>query len=724
MRELSISFDGYWIVVAICIAIVFLALVYIFYRRTNPPISRGMRITLGIMRSAAICLLLFSLASPLISFLTVSEMEPHVALLFDNSESIKTVEDFDLKKGVIDFYAENPLPGQTTGFIRDDFSFADSLADLTPPLTLDAKSTALGECLSALRDRYVGLNLRSVIVFSDGLVNSGASPLKAAAELQVPVHTVDLGPQKSSNDIRIVELVHDDVAYAGKTAQIEIEVESSGFEQVRIPVSISSRGRTLSTKEIRLSGNRARQSVQIEFVPPDEGVSTFTVSLPAQPDEELTDNNGRTFRMKVLKSKQRVLLAAGYLSWELTFLKRILDQSEDYEYDLSVFDRNGNLKTAPFASSPEELRKYDLIVLIDYAPSILASKVSGLRRYVEDYGGAVMFMLGTEFSRSSPAGKLAEMLPFDLSESVLAHPGSEFHLRLTEAGKYHPVMRIDDETADLQSVWNDLPPFQLYLTAGMEKPGTTVLAVHPEPDYHGRLIPLVTASRVGRGKLLTTCVAPVWRIDFVSRDNGGTGNRYRRFIDNCIKWLATKEDAQRLRVWPDESVFRSGEHVTFSASLYDESYQALSDASAILTVYPDSGVAGDTLISTMVMTAHGKLRSDFHLLDEGSWRYSAEVRRGDNVETIIEGDFLVEAFSLEEETLYEDDNLLAELAAATGGRNMPLSMIDSLAGLFDLGSSEKRIWHEFPLSNHWIVLLAVLVLLSAEWAMRKRLELL
>lgn len=718
------SFEGYWIVVAICLAVVFLALVYLFYRRTNPPISRSMKITLGIMRSAAICLLLFSLASPLISYLTVNKMEPHVAVLFDNSKSVQSVEDFDLKKSVIDYYTENPLPGQTTDFVRENFSFANSLVELQTPLSLDEKSTALGECLSDLRDRYVDLNLRSVIVFSDGLANSGVNPLKAAGELQVPVHTVDLGPQKSSRDIRIVDLVHDDVAYAGKTAQIEIEVESSGFEQVRIPVSISSNGKSLSTTEIKLSGNRARQNLKIEFVPPDEGVSTFTVSVPVQPDEELTDNNGRTFRMKILKSKQRVLLATGYLSWELTFLKRILDQSEDYDYDLSVFDRSGNLKTQPFASSPEELRKYDLIILIDYAPSILASKVSGLSSYVKDYGGAVMFMLGIEFSRSRPARKLASMLPLDFSELVIAHPGSQFHLRLTEAGKYHPVMRIDDETADLQSIWNDLPPFELYLTPGPEKSGTTVLAVHPEPDHNGRLIPLVTASRFGRGKLLTTCIAPVWRIDFVSRDDGGTGDRYQRFIDNCIKWLATKEDTQRMRVWPDESVFRSGERVTFSASLYDESYQALPDASAILTVYPDSGTVGDTLVSTMVMTAPGRLKSDFHLLDEGSYQYSAEVRRGDNVEAVIKGDFLVEAFSLEEETLFEDDDLLAKISAATGGQNLQLSMIDSLAGLFDYGSSEKRIHHEFPLSNHWIMLLAILTLLSAEWAMRKRLELL
>ncbi len=724
MRELSISFEGYWIIVAICLAVVFPALVYFFYRKTNPPISRGLRITLGIMRSAAICLLLFSLASPLISYLTVSEMKPHVAVLFDNSESIRTVEDYDAKKSVIDFYTRNPLPGQTNDLVRDNYSFADSLSELTLPLTFDEKSTALGDCLNALPERYADLNLKSVIVFSDGLVNSGSSPLKAAADLQVPVHTVNLGPQKSSKDIRIVDLVHDDVAYAGKSTQIALEIESSGFEQVRIPVSVSTKGKTLSTKEIKLSGNRARQSIEIDFAPPSEGISTFTVSLPAQPDEELTDNNVRTFRMKVLKSKQRILLAAGYLSWELTFFKRVLDQSEDYQYDLSVFDRSGNLKSAPFSSSPDELSKYDLIILIDYAPSILASKVSALTSYVKDHGGAVMFMLGPEFSQSRPGRELASLLPLDFSEPVQAFPGKEFHLQLTEAGKYHPVMRIDDEAADLQSVWNNLPPFQFYLTAGREKPGATVLAVHPEPDFNGRLIPLVIASKSGHGKLLTTCMAPLWRTGFVSPDDGNSGDRYRRFIDNCIKWLATKEDTQRLRVWPDESVFRSGERVTFSASLYDESYQALSDASVVLTVYPDSGTVGDTLISTMVMTAPGRMKSDFHLLDEGSWRYSAEVRRGDKIEAVIKGDFLVEAFSLEEATLYEDDNLMAELAAATGGRSIPLSMIDSLAGTFDFGTSEKRTRHEFPLSNHWIILLAVLVLLSVEWAIRKRLELL
>ncbi len=51
-------------------------------------------------------------------------------------------------------------------------------------------------------------------------------------------------------------------------------------------------------------------------------------------------------------------------------------------------------------------------------------------------------------------------------------------------------------------------------------------------------------------------------------------------------------------------------------------------------------------------------------------------------------------------------------------------MIDSLIPQMNLLSGEHRTRREYPLANYWIILVAVLTLLSLEWAIRKRLQLL
>jgi hypothetical protein len=725
MRDISFSFASIWLAVAIVLVAVLLLFTIFYYRRTNPPISKGKRIFLAVLRSTAFALLLFCLAEPVFSYLLVRVIPPHLAVLFDTSESVQTVEDFDEKSRLLTQLTDNPFPGQEAmTFVRDDYAFSDSLSDLAPPLSFDGKQTSLGNCLRSLRDIYEDRNLQGVVVISDGLVNSGVDPMNAASELAVPVYTLDLGPQKSSKDIRIVRLTHDEVGYEGKPSEIELEIESRGFEELTIPVTIKSGGRTLGTSEVRLSGANARQSIALDFVPPAQGVRTFSVSLPAQPEEELTDNNRRSFSMKILKSKLRILLAAGYLSWELTFLRRAIEASDDFDCDLSVFDRTGNLKTVPFPQSADRLKEYDLVILVDYEPSKLASKVDGLASYLSDYGKAVMFVLGPDFAKSHPSSVLRELLPYDVSKPPSVEDVGSFHLQLTEHGKYHPVMQIVESGSQVQKSWANIPPFEQYFSLGREKPGATVLAVHPEQGADGDLIPLIATSRIGRGKVLTTSFAPIWKIGFLAQGRGGTGEEYRNFVNNCIRWLVTTEDVDRIRVAPSKPVFRSGERVTFSASLLDESYQAMDDGSVILTVLPDSGTVGDTLIASMIRTAPGRMSTDLHLLNHGQYRYSADLMRDDRRVVSISGRFVVEAFSLEEETLYEREDLLKELAAATGGRYYPISMIDSLIPQMNLLSDEHRTRREYPLANYWIILVAVLILLSLEWAIRKRLQLL
>lgn len=725
MQQLSLSFTNAWLVAAILLAVALIAFTIFYYRRTNPPISGRLRVTLAIMRSLVVILLLFSLAEPVFSYLLIRNIPPHIAVLFDNSESIRTVEDFDTKNGVLSDLIDGRFPGQTAdGFIRDDYIFADSIAEVAGSLEFEGKQTSLGNCIASLQDVYSDQNLQGVVVISDGLVNSGRDPMSAASELGVPIHTIDLGPQRSSRDIRIVRMTHDDVGYEGKPSEIEIEIESRGFDEMNLPVRVRHRGTTLGSSEVRLAGGDARQTVTMEFVPASEGTRTYSVSVPGQPDEELTDNNSRSFSMKILKSKLRILLASGYPSWELTFLKRAIEASEDFDLDVSVFDRDSRLKTDFFPRSAEDLEKYDLVILLDYSPSILASRVDALSSYLSDHGKAAMFVIGTEFARSMPSGALSTLLPFDTRRMPTVKSTSSFHLQLTEQGKYHPVTQIADAGPQLQKIWSGLPPFEAYIDLGQEKSKATVLAVHPERDSRDNLIPLITVSRVGQGKVLATNFVPLWKTDFLSRGRGGSGDEYRNFVNNCVRWLVATEDVDRIRIQPAKPVFKSGERVTFTASLLDESYQAMENASVILTVLPDSGTSADTLIASMVRSAPGRLRADFHLLNHGQYSYSADVMRDDMNVTTVKGKFVVEAFSLEEETLYEREDLLKELAATSGGGYYPISMLDSLIPKMNLMSGEHSTRREFSLSNNWIILLAVLVLLSLEWWIRKRVQLL
>lgn len=727
MAEISISFADIWFILAILAAIGFVAFTFFYYRRTNPPLPTGMRIFLGVLRAVAIVLLVFMLAEPVFSYLQIDMITPKIALLVDGSESIKTVEDFERKKARLQsLLSESRGDQDTDDFEIHEYIFSDSIRQLDgTELSFDGKQTALGDCLKQLQALYRNDNLKGVIVASDGIANSGADPLSTARNLGAQVHAIDLGPQRSSTDIRIVNITHDDVGYEGKSSQVEIEVESRGFEGMTVPLRIRSGGKTLSTTEVVLAGDGARKGAEIQFTPEEQGVRTYSVSIPAQSDEQLSDNNSRSFSMKILKGKHRILLAASYLSWELTFLKRAIESSEDYEIDISVVDRHGRLGYKPIPGSAEALSEYDLVILLDYPAGDLGPKAAEIGRYVSDLGGSVLLVLGYEFSREGLNPSMRELLPIESGRRPRFNSGRDFHPVLTEMGKHHPVMEIAEKATELQQRWNSLPPFSAFVYIGKEKPGATVLAVHPERDVAGELIPLIVASNAGKGKTLTTLMSPLWKVDFLAAGSGSSDQAYDQFILNSVRWLVTAEDVERMRVAPDKPIFKSGERITFSASLMDQSYQPIDDASVIVTVVPDStSETGDSLTASMVQTTPGRYAADLHLLEHGRYRYEAEVVRLDETIAEIDGTFQVERFSLEEETLYSRQDILKEVASATGGRYFTIEDADSVFSGLDVESAEKRTRYEVSLANNWIVLLIVLILLSVEWAFRKRRQLL
>jgi hypothetical protein len=724
MQEFSLSFGRIWVLVAIFIVVGMILSVYFYYRRTNPPVTTVFRTLLGILRGAAISLLVFCVAEPVLSFVIARDVKPHVAVLLDGSSSMTSVEDFDLKEPVLRAMLHGSLPGESSAkFVRDDYAFSDSLLPLGDTIRFDGQRTALGDALNAIGERYKAGNLQGVVVISDGIFNSGVDPVASALKLSVPVYTVDVGPQRSSMDIRVVNVVHDDIAYEGRPTKIEVEVESRGFDGITAPIKIRSGEKTLAVVDAVLGGSGARRIVPIEFTPAETGFHTYSVSLAVQPEEDLKENNSQMFAVSVLKSKQRILLAAGYLSWELTFLKRTLEKSGDFECELSVIDRQAKVRSLQLPRTVDKLSQFDLLIFIDYQPSSLAASADALSEYVGELGRPVMFMLGVESVKSFSSPKVAELLPFDTSRKPVVRSTSGYHLQLTEQGKYHPIMQIGEEASELKDVWSALPPFESYVEFEGEKAGAAVLAVTDDAGS-GAKVPLIAISHHGKGKVLASACAPFWKLGFVSAGRGGSNREYESFIDNCVRWLAASDEVDRVRVAPDRHIFKSGEHVTFSASILDESYRAMDDGSVVLTVFRDSSTATDSLSSTMVRSGSGRFRTDLNILGHGEYSFRGDVYRGEKIIDAKSGKFAVEAFSLEEETIFQLGEALREISDRTGGSHLRLSEIDSLAGLMRVENTVKRDRHEYALSHHWLILAAVLLLLSAEWWIRKRLQLL
>ncbi|NIP41543.1 MAG: hypothetical protein GWO41_07410, partial [candidate division Zixibacteria bacterium] len=519
--------------------------------------------------------------------------------------------------------------------------------------------------------------MAGIVVASDGLSNYGSDPIAAARQTGVPVYSVDLGPQRISKDIRIVDINHEPIAYADKPFELNIELEGRGFEKVSLPITVNSDGRDLARKNVEILGQGERQRFKIEVTPGEPGVKNFNIKLPVQPDEELTDNNTRNLSVKVLKSKKRILVVGNKLNWEITFLNRVISSSPDFDVDLAINQARSRLPDSGFPSSQDSLNQYDLVILINCESPFLSSNLNLFNAYVTDNGGSLWFMLGDNTRGRYPNQANQSVLPFNPRFEDRYYNDFAFHLQLTEEGKIHPVTRLVEDSRENTLLWQSLPPMEEHLLLTQIRPNAQVLAVHPEREHVDEPLPLIYYNKFGRGKVLTFAAGPIWKIGFLNAGYGEDDFAYRQIITNSVNWLTTEEDIERIRLASDQSIYKSGERVGLSATVLDENYSPLENSIVNVVVKPLG--REDSLIVSMTQESPGRFSADLGLLPEGDYIIDGQVVWEDKILKEVSGKFKVEGFSLEEETLFLPPDMMQKISQASGGTRYTIDDFESIS---------------------------------------------
>ncbi len=238
-----------WLVLA-CVVLAFLAAV--FYVRFQRVARATSRILLIAFRAALLCLLVFILAEPTLTFRSTSQLRPLLWLLFDGTDSMALRDDLPQSDRAPLAQAVGPIsiadspPADSNGsgasrnvpsrmeylkallsrpddnliqrlqerfrlraFLFDRAAAVRSLegsaegdqqivpAHLAAQLTADGQVTAIGAALADLARRQSPANLAGVVVFSDFNQNAGIPAVEAARRLGVNVHAVGIGPADS-----------------------------------------------------------------------------------------------------------------------------------------------------------------------------------------------------------------------------------------------------------------------------------------------------------------------------------------------------------------------------------------------------------------------------------------------------------------------------------------------------------------------------------------------
>lgn len=700
------------------------------------------------LRGCVYALLIFFLLSPGLVERRVTKLRRPLTILLDTSQSMglpsspEQGQDQKQGKSRLELVKEKLSEGKehlierlARNYDLRWYQFSTSLEPIGPGalsrLTPQGKGTRLLEILrEAGREAGAG-----IILFSDGIAN-GEDSLREFPSFPRPVFTVGVGETKGYTDIRIADLRVPEFAFRGREIKLDFAVQAYGLAGKNVPLYFN-RGRNLvSSRSITIDRDPFEQRVTLSYTPKEIGPHSFTLSIPPQAKEQITQNNQREFKIDVQRDKIRVLTLSGSPSWNYRFLRMALKQDPLIDLVSFVFLRtptdsvdvpDNQLSLIPFPIDEiflEELKNFDVVFFDDFSHRSYFNilYLEKVRDFVREGGGLAM-LGGIRSFDSGGYGEspLREVLPVEMDGKGGYQTGSALRGILTAPGKGHPITRLFPDPRANEEAWKKIPPLTTLNQILRAKGETLLLAA---PDGAGSGSPLLTVGRFGKGRTLALMSDDFWRWNFIAVGEKESPQNHLKLVRQAVRWLAQEPSFEQVQIYPIGGSRGPGEKMEFKARVLKDDFTPTAQATLQLRVI---GPEGEQMaLEVAPQTEEGEYSAEFTPTKEGPYRLEAEANLAGRLLGRDRKNFLVAFPYGETEDGRPQPELLRRIAEVSRGEFIPISEWNekSLAGVMGklerLAPSEIVERRQIQLWSTLWTFLPTLALLASEWWMRRK----
>lgn len=710
-------------------------------------------LVLSLLRGGLFLVLGILLLHPAAVLLTPLAGRERLAVLVDNSRSMSVAAQpgggSRISEAVAALGESGTLSALAQRYQLELYSFTDRL-QLHPDLTGLSSVLPMGDesdigaALQQLSREGRDLSLGGVVVLSDGIDrgplrrlwrNGGEDPdatlRQALRPLDLPIHTVSIFSDSTFVDVAIDDLSYNEFAFLRQPTTVRVSLRASGLEGRATPVQLTQGSRVLSVQNVTLPADGQLVQVDFSLNPERVGKYTYTVSTPVLPEEAVGGNNRRSFTLKVVRDRIRVLQIVGAPSWDEKFMRRLLKADPNVDL-VSFFILRSMLDQRVFAESEysliefpyrdlfgKDLPTFDVVMFqnfnyLQYFDADAYQLLTNLAHFVEEGGGLIVvggdLAFGGGDYGSSP---LEEVLPVrsDRSPSVLE---TRFPFSLTPQGVRHPVTNLHFDVAENRRMWERLPPLDGFNPVSLQ-PGAVLLG-----EVGDQKMPLLAVRQVGKGRSLALMADTSWYWSFKGTGSGQSNSAYLRFWKNSLRWLVGDPDEGQVQVDTERENYQMGERPVITVRVVGVDYAPMAGAAVTVEVTPEEGGASEVLDG--VSSEAGDWTRGIEPRAVGPYRVKVRVVGGDGQEVgTAETVFTVNQEGPEMKELEGDAAFLRALSQATGGKYLPLgAQLDGpleVKPRADSASTQRTV---VPLWNKAPGFLLLLTLLCAEWLLRRR----
>lgn len=760
------------------------AITSIWYWRRLSALKLPRRVALVALRTAFIVLLLFLALDPAVIAQHVRPGEQFVALLFDDSLSMRIVDGEGRSRGdqLKQGYAtakeafEDRLKRRHQVVRYAVGESAEPLGEVDE-LRFDQKQSDLtGSVAQVVRD-LEGSTVSAVVLFSDG-VQLADDAARAGLPEGVPVYTVGIGDAAEWNDIEVTGLRVKRTDFDRSPVVLTVGVRSAGLAGREAVVEAMVGSRVVKAKNIRITEAVEDHEVVLEFVPdrPDWIEYEARVRLADGPSaaggdaplDRIAENNVRTFSIDNREKTYRILYVSGRPNWQNKFFRMALDDDakqlhltsliaisnaerkfefrgrkstlsnplfEGFEderdrprYDEAVFIRMGAAKdelTSGYPIEAKDLFGYDLLILGDVEqPFFTIEQLDLTRDFVDRRGGALLLLGGPRaYTEGGYAGTVIEkMMPL-----LLYQEGTEAN-RLRSEGEFTARPTVEGRLAGSWLFEQD------------ERADAELWSNLP-PVYSLDQFPLVRAG--------ATVMAVA-----ADGDDAGAGVEFplfavQRYGEGRCAALATGDtwqwqmrseagDDRHARFWrqivrnmvndvPDSVVWKGrpdaytqGDEAEFEFLVRDDAFERREGVQCTITVTAPDGTTHSLPVEESLEDS-GTYRAPFAPAVAGLYRLSLSAVDSDEKEVArLDEAFLVQPDHREFRKAQYNASFLETLAESNGGR---MYSMDDLASLADAIPVPPSLDAKDLVLHLWHLpgfYLAMAGLMLVEWYLRRK----
>lgn len=597
---------------------------------------------------------------------------------------------------------------------------------LLPPKPI-ADQTRLGDALDTVLQDTAGQPLAGIILLSDGGQNMGGDPSlsgQRAGEAKAPVYTVGFGDPTPPRDLAVMSLLADEVVRKGDQVVVTVSVRHRGFGGRTVPLTLTMDGRPVARQTVIFGKEGEKQEFNLAFTPDTVGARTLTVTLPDQPGEITLANNHKSWPIRIIDKKLKILHIEGQPRWEFRYLKNAILRDKSTLYSAILVDADptlggeGNVPIYGFPRDKKALFDYDIVIVGDVPRDFFtAVDMKNLRAFVEERGGSLITMAGENFlpwqyRNSDLEAVWPVLVPATRREVLYREP---FQLALTEAGARNPMLFFEPNVERNRQVWNRLPGMYWCGIVERAKPGATVLAEHPSQSGPDGKVPLMAVQQVGEGTSFMLMVDSTWQW------RAKVGDKYfYQFWGQVIRSLTPHElpGANRfIRLTADRATYALGEKVVLRARLLTQNFHPVRAPEINAEMRRQDGQRFPVRLEP-VPGAAGVFSGEWLPPVAGSFQGTLQAPGGNRGESIT--NVVVEAASLEMDQPEQNEGLLRRLATMTGGKYLLPSQFKTLPALIPDRHTETETRVEHELWDAPLPLVLFIAFLVLEWILRKR----